>query len=107
MNQQNENQMAGGLSTKRVATRSEIKRGLKSLFKGQEFYMENSEDFDGHKGGIWMSGESETPNFDGVPVFDYYGQPDGGVSTTLRDWLHERGWFPEWHDAGTMFLWRI
>ena len=61
-----------------------------------------SEDFDGHKGGIWTGGEGE-PSIDGEGIFNYWGSNNPDV----EKFLEERGWFAEWYDAGTMFLWKI
>jgi hypothetical protein len=104
----------------KTQSRSQIKNGLLKLFSGQSFHMENSEDFDGNGGGIWMSGESDTPYFKETftddegsfdfksEVFNYYNESYVfGVHPKLHKWLAERGWFGEWHDAGTMFLWKI
>ena len=30
-----------------------------------------------------------------------------GIHREIYNWLEERGWYPEWHDAGTLFLWKL
>jgi len=86
----------------KTAGRAAIIKGLRKMFDADAF-LEPSEGFDGHKGGIWTGGEGN-PAIDGVGVFDYWGS---GVDPRVEKFLSERGWFAEWHDAGTMFLWKI
>ncbi len=93
----------------KTQTRAQIIKGLRKMFDDGAF-LEPSEDFDGHKGGIWTGGEGN-PSIDGLPVFDYWdrvGNIDGmGTDRRVTKFLEERGWFSEWHVAGTMFLWPI
>ncbi len=92
----------------KVQNRSQIIKGLRKMFD-KDAFLEPSEDFDGHKGGIWTGGEGN-PSIDGVGVFDYYGGGEDwnfGVMPAVDKFLGDRGWFAEWHDAGTMFLWKI
>ena len=80
-------------------------------------------------GSIWTSGE-DACIFKGLPAFDYnteYGEillsDNGdtdpkhvgmkvkemylcGIHREIYSWLEERGWHPEWYDAGTLFFWR-
>ena len=28
-----------------------------------------------------------------------------GVHKEIHNWLEERGWYPKWYDAGTLFFW--
>jgi hypothetical protein len=63
-----------------------------------------TEQFYGQKEGqgIWVSGES-TPE-----LFDYYRESwynTFGVQPKLNEQTEKRGWYYEWHDAGTMMLW--
>ena len=61
-----------------------------------------TEEFDGSKGGIWLSGEER----DGF--FDYYAE---GLKYVFGVWAplylqaEEKGWYFEWHDAGTIMCW--
>jgi hypothetical protein len=66
----------------------------------------NSEEFDGTKGGIWISAE----DFNNQLHFDYYSENKSfelGVRTTTIDFLFKRGWFAEWHDPGTIMIWKM
>jgi hypothetical protein len=29
-----------------------------------------------------------------------------GIHQEIYSWLEERGWYPEWYDAGTLFFWK-
>jgi hypothetical protein len=52
--------------------------------------------------GIWVSGESTSD------LFDYYRESwynTFGVEPKLNEQTEKRGWYYEWHDAGTMMLW--
>jgi len=65
-----------------------------------------SEEFDGMDGGIWISAEETDNQF----AFDYYAMNssyDLGVHKDLGVFLERRGWYAEWYDAGTIFLWEI
>ena len=79
-------------------------------------------------GSIWTSGE-DSCIFKGLPPFDHnveYGElplSDAGYTDTkyknlkvktmyvdgihveIHNWLKERGWYPKWLDAGTLFFW--
>lgn len=64
-----------------------------------------TEDFNGSKGGIWISAE-EPQN---THFFDYYAMGrtyDCGVRTSLVELLDKLGWYAEWEDAGTIMLWK-
>ena len=53
--------------------------------------------------GIWVSGEDS-------PLFDYYKESwynSHGVEPKLNEQTEKRGWYYEWHDAGTMMLYPI
>jgi len=106
----------------------QIMKGLRELVTEMDF-LEKSEEFDGKKGGIWTDGESDWI-YKGLPPFNYnleYGEillsSNGdtdpkhkgmkvkemylcGIHSELYSWLEERGWHPEWHDAGTLFFWK-
>ncbi len=62
-------------------------------------------------GGIWLSAENRDM-FDGLPMYDYFSSNedlyDGlGVLRSWEEALQERGFYSEWHDAGTVMLWPI
>ena len=110
-------------------TRDEIMKGLQELVPEINF-MKTSEEFDGKKGGIWTIGAGSGWIFQGVPPFNYnleYGEillsengdtdPNHqfmkvkdlylcGVHREIYSWLEERGWYPKWYDADTLFLWK-
>jgi len=65
-----------------------------------------SEEFDGMDGGIWISAEEPQNEF----YFDYYAMSSSyelGVDKSLDAFLEKRGWYAEWYDPGTIFLWEI
>ena len=103
--------------------------GLKKLVPEINF-MKTSEEFHGKKGGIWTIGAGSGWIFQGVLPFNYnleYGEillsengdtdPNHqfmkvkdlylcGVHREIYSWLEERGWYPKWYDAGTLFFWK-
>jgi len=79
---------------------------IKNLEKKGVIVRGNTEEFDGSKGGIWISAEEPDNEF----YFDYYPMSKGyelGVRTTMIDFLGKRGWYAEWNDPGTIMLWEI
>lgn len=63
----------------------------------------NTEEFNGAKGGIWLSGE------EGDGFFDYYTSNPNytfGVLDSLERSVNDRGWWFEWNDAGTIMCWK-
>jgi len=65
-----------------------------------------SEEFDGTEGGIWISAEEESNQF----YFDYWGEGKGyelGVRVEMNQLLEKKGWFAEWYDPGTVFIYEI
>ena len=109
-------------------SRAQIMKGLQELVPEITF-MKKSEDFDGKKGGIWTSGEDDCI-YKGIPPFNHnleYGEillsDNGdtdpkhkgmkvkemylcGIHREIYSWLEERGWYPKWYDAGTLFFWK-
>jgi hypothetical protein len=109
-------------------TREQIMKGMQELVTEIDF-MKTSEEFNGEKGGIWTSGESDWI-FKGIPPFNHnleYGEillsENGdtdpkhkgmkvkemylcGIHREIYSWLEERGWYPKWYDAGTLFFWK-
>ena len=101
-------------------------KGLQELVPDITF-LRKSEEFDGTKGGIWTSGEYDWL-YKGLPPFDYsveYGDFScsltgdkkqgklkvktmyvNGMHREIYRWLEERGWYPKWYDAGTLFFWK-
>ena len=109
-------------------SRTEIMKGLKELVT-EINYLKKVDDVDGKSGGIWTSGEDDCI-YKGIPPFNHnleYGEillsDNGdtnpkhkgmkvkemyvyGIHREIYSWLEERGWYPEWHDPGTLFFWK-
>ena len=72
-------------------------------------FMRTTEEFNGGKGGIWLSGENGDTYKDGRELFDYwtenYEAYTFGVHNKIGDWAKKHGWWFEWNDAGTIMLW--
>ena len=109
-------------------SREQIIKGLYKLIPEIDF-MRTTDEFNGKKGGIWTSGESVL-FYKGLPPFNAtleYGEillsDNGdddpkhkgmkvkemylcGIHREIFIWLEERGWYPEWYDAGTLLLWK-
>jgi len=109
-------------------SREQIMKGLYELVPEIDF-MSTTDEFNGKKGGIWTSGESvlfykglppfnatleygdillsdngdTDPKHKGMKVKDMY---LCGIHRDVFIWLEERGWYPEWYDAGTLLLWK-
>lgn len=70
-------------------------------------FVRTTEDFNGSKGGIWLSAENGD-TFKGRPIYDYYAEGsayDLGVLAAWEKELNNRGWYSEWNDAGTVMVW--
>ena len=71
-------------------------------------FVRTTEDFDGAKGGIWVSGENGDM-YKGKRIFDYYNEDykkyEFGVYVPFAKEMRKRGWYGEWYDAGTMMIW--
>ena len=79
---------------------------IKNLEKKGIIVRGNTEEFDGSKGGIWISAEYLENEY----YFDYYAMGKAyelGIRTTMDDFLSKRGWYAEWYDPGTIMLWEI
>jgi hypothetical protein len=109
-------------------SREQIMEGLYKLVPEIDF-MRTTDEFNGKQGGIWTSGESLLI-YKGIPPFNAtleYGEillsDNGdtdpkhkgmkvkemyvcGIHREIYSWLEERGWYPEWYDAGTLLLWK-
>jgi len=76
----------------------------KNFMTTEEFYGSR----EGQMKGVWTSGEDEQTVKSGLRLFDYYAESESyvfGVEKTFHNWLEKRGWYCEWHDAGTMMIW--
>jgi len=109
-------------------SREQIMKGLKELVPEMD-YPQITEGVDGEGGGLATNGESDWI-FKGLPPFNHnleYGEvllsdngdtdPNHkgmkvkemyiyGIHQEIYSWLEERGWYPEWYDAGTLFFWK-
>lgn len=70
-------------------------------------FVRTTEEFNGSKGGIWVSGENGD-TFKGKPIYDYYAEGSAYELGVLAAWekeLNNRGWYSEWNDPGTVMVW--
>jgi len=74
-------------------------------------WVDVSEEFRGSEGGIWLDAECDVTDRNGNLLFDYYNQDlakrEFGVIAHLAKWAERAGWYFEWNDPGTIFLWEI
>ena len=73
-------------------------KGVKVCGTASEFYSAKT-----HIDGIWVAAEY-TPD-----LFDYWSEAWAdtfGVKPSLNKLVEESGWYFEWHDAGTMMVWK-
>lgn len=95
---------------RRNVSRSEMMRLIQDQFP--KVWMRNSEEFSGHRGGIWSGEGSEVVDDEGLelPVFDYYAEdPDeiyytSGIYKPFYNLLRDNGWMVEFHDPGTVSM---
>lgn len=71
--------------------------------------MKDSEDFDKGKtkNAIWTGSESDAVEKDGRPIFDYNAggsKYELGIHKDLYNFLEKKGWYCEWYDSGTIFI---
>lgn len=82
---------------------------LENTYPG--LWMNYSEDFNGSKYGIWICAEDGVVDRNGDELFDYYAMNHRkymfGVVKHLSNWAQRAGWYFEWHDPGTIFMWKI
>jgi hypothetical protein len=87
-----------------------IENFMNTLEKKYGFnFVRPSEDFNGSKGGIWVSGENgET--LGGKTIYSYYASGPAyelGVLKKYEEAINKLGWYSEWHDPGTVMIWPI
>lgn len=92
---------------------NEKKLGRDDMIKWIENHMRfvsTTEEFNGSQGGIWVSGE-DGDEFKGRVIYDYYSEDyknrTFGVDNKWEKELNKRGWYSEWHDAGTSMIWPL
>jgi hypothetical protein len=81
----------------KIMTRDEMMAYLESI--GIEV-IGTSEQFDGGKNGIWISGESDDHRINYWT--ENYNDYTFGIENELNEEVEKRGWWFEWHDAGTL-----
>ena len=73
-------------------------------------FVKTTEEFNGSQGGIWVSGENGD-EFKGRVIYAYYSEDyknrTFGVDNRWEKELNKRGWYSEWHDAGTSMIWPL
>lgn len=73
-------------------------------------FVRTTEEFNGSQGGIWVSGENGD-EYKGRVIYDYYSEDyknrTFGVDNKWEKELNKRGWYSEWHDAGTSMIWPL
>lgn len=92
---------------------TEKKLGRDDMIKWIEKYMDfvsTTEEFNGSQGGIWVSGEAGD-EYKGRVIYAYYSEDyknrTFGVDNKWEKELNKRGWYSEWHDAGTSMIWPL
>ena len=92
---------------------TEKKLDRDDMIKWIEKYMDfvrTTEEFNGSQGGIWVSGENGD-EYKGRVIYDYYSEDyknrTFGVDNKWEKELNKRGWYSEWHDAGTSMIWPL
>ena len=72
------------------------------------FFRPGEEYEESKRGAIWSSGE-EGATSDGSLIFDYYSASPArefGVHPEVLEILEKHGWFAEWQDPGTVFIYQ-
>ena len=95
------------------STVNEKKLDRDDMMKWIEKYMDfvsTTEEFNGSEGGIWVSGEGGD-EYKGRVIYAYYSEDyknrTFGVDNRWEKELNKRGWYSEWHDAGTSMIWPL
>ena len=86
----------------------ESKWGFEFVRTVEEFHGEERDDKENT--GIWTSGEHGW-EYNDMEIFNYYSEDYDrytfGVLNVFHNWLEKQGWYCEWYDAGTMFIFPI
>lgn len=95
------------LNEAKILSREEMKNVMVTKY-GLNF-VKNSEEFDGEKDGIWLGGsDSLMPNAKSEEMFNYYhggSKYPQGIHKDLAKFLDKCGWYGQFADPGTVFLW--
>lgn len=88
--------------------RQSVMKWVKGIFKSK---VRTTEEFgDGWNGGIWVCGECGDTYTNGKRIYNYYGNSRGynlGVLQEFESKLNKMGWYSEWYDTGTVFIFPI
>ena len=60
--------------------------------------------------GLWVSGESGNYVTEHVPAFNYYSESNSyelGIRKEINQWMESLGYYAEWHDPGTVLIYRL
>lgn len=96
------------LNEAKILTRSELEKILHDKYAVR--FVRNTEDFNGEKGGLWLSAEDGDlmPTSAGDEIFNYYhggSKYPGGVHKDFAKFLNKNGWMTSFNDPGTVMLW--
>ena len=103
------------LNKTREAMMAILAESLQTADPNERIFIRTEEEFYGHqvpvseKGGIWTSGESGY-TYMGRAAFNYYSESpayQSGIFVPFEDMLNEHGWYAEWYDPGTIFIFEI
>ena len=89
----------------KTVNREQLIKWLQKFFRS----VRTTEDFNGNEGGVWVSAEDQA-TYGGLEIYDYYSESrsyDLGVLAKFEDALQKKGWYSEWHDAGTVMIWEM
>lgn len=87
-------------------SQKQLIESLKQTFKLK--FVSDGATFSRHnEGSIWISAESGETASDGRNLFDYYSYDENyifGIHQEFEAFIEKKGWWCEWYDAGTLFL---
>ena len=93
---------------KGATTRERLMQKLQKAYPNA--HIKPSEDFNGRDGAIWIGAE-DMYDRNGDAVFNYWTENhtkyDLGVIKHFNNFIERNGWYAEWYDAGTVFLYQI
>jgi hypothetical protein len=58
--------------------------------------------------GLWLAADGGTEDKRGAELFNYYAESslyEMGVIAHLAAWANRHGWYFEYYDPGTIFMW--
>ena len=106
------------LNKTREAMMAILAESLQTADPKEKLFIRTVEEFYGNqvpvseKGGIWTSGESGY-TYKGETAFNYYNEWSkspkyrSGIYKPFADMLKKHGWYAEWYDPGTIFIFEI